>query len=738
MDKLPLKLNIAGIENNTFVFNENFGLIQTPTNTNATEGNLVIQNDNTISNQISLSELNSFMTNNSEFRIPKNVEPTICLNMIVKNESRIIKRLLDSVIHIIDTYCICDTGSTDNTVELITSYFNEKSIPGLVFFEPFKNFGYNRTVSLQKARTIGADYLLFLDADMRLQISPQFQKSILREKGYQVMQKNAHIQYYNLRIIHSSIDTKCVGVTHEYYDTPGANIAKLEPEIMIINDIGDGGAKSNKYERDVMLLEQGLKDLENSPNPGLRQRYLFYLANTYLDSGVNEKAANNYKLRIEAGGWHEEVFYAYLKLGQAYKNMGRDAEAIYTWMNGYNFYNKRAESIYEIVKHYRLSGKNLLAWQFYLIGKSIPFPKDDVLFINYGVYEYLLDYEASIVIYYIPTNLRNGINPNTLITRMLKHDRSIDNWCNVLSNYKFYYPKLTEMLDCETRNFTSTCKLTFGEHEHTMRTSTPCVFYYNNKWYMNIRWVNYFINDNGSYNYDKDKIITTNELVELDDNMEICARRMFNTEYIDNERYQGIEDCKVHIFPDGIARFMGTICNGNLTIGYGIYPINNSNVNELEVVPCKSPIGANCEKNWVMIGDQVIYKWHPLTIGKLKKDGKMWNFVKEKETTSHWIFKDVRGSSNACWLEDRQEWWLVVHMVEYGNPRIYYHMLVILDKEKNIKTWSKMFKFGDDKIEYCLGLGIRNGKIMMSYSGWDRTCKLSMWSLEKIEKEMFV
>ena len=45
--------------------------------------------------------------------------PTLCLNMIVKNESKIITRLLESVLPIIDTYCICDTGSTDNTIEVI-------------------------------------------------------------------------------------------------------------------------------------------------------------------------------------------------------------------------------------------------------------------------------------------------------------------------------------------------------------------------------------------------------------------------------------------------------------------------------------------------------------------------------------------------------------------------------------------------------------------------------------------
>ena len=54
--------------------------------------------------------------------------PTICLNMIVKNESKIIFRLFDSVINLIDTYCICDTGSTDNTVQMIEDYFREKNI----------------------------------------------------------------------------------------------------------------------------------------------------------------------------------------------------------------------------------------------------------------------------------------------------------------------------------------------------------------------------------------------------------------------------------------------------------------------------------------------------------------------------------------------------------------------------------------------------------------------------------
>ena len=50
------------------------------------------------------------------------MDNTICLNMIVKNEGHIITRLLKSVLPIIDTYVICDTGSTDDTPQIITNF----------------------------------------------------------------------------------------------------------------------------------------------------------------------------------------------------------------------------------------------------------------------------------------------------------------------------------------------------------------------------------------------------------------------------------------------------------------------------------------------------------------------------------------------------------------------------------------------------------------------------------------
>ena len=70
-------------------------------------------------------------------------------------------------------------------------------------------------------------------------------------------------------------------------------------------DIGDGGAKTDKFERDVRLL---LKGLEDEPN---NDRYTFYLANSYHDSGRFGEAINAYKKRIEFPELRREALQQY-------------------------------------------------------------------------------------------------------------------------------------------------------------------------------------------------------------------------------------------------------------------------------------------------------------------------------------------------------------------------------------------------------------------------------------------
>src|ERR1700719_1626969 len=83
-------------------------------------------------------------------------ESTICLCMIVRDDAAVIERCLTSVRGVIDSWVICDTGSTDATQDVVR---RERE---------WQNFGANRTELMALARG-RADYLLLLDPDMTLE-----------------------------------------------------------------------------------------------------------------------------------------------------------------------------------------------------------------------------------------------------------------------------------------------------------------------------------------------------------------------------------------------------------------------------------------------------------------------------------------------------------------------------------------------------------------------------------------
>ena len=144
--------------------------------------------------------------------------PTLCLTMIVKNESKIIERLFESVLPIIDSFCICDTGSTDNTLEIIFDFFKKHNKVGKIVSEPFKNFSHNRNFALKASEGM-SDYLLLMDADMILDIR-NFDKNKLEGNSFYILQGNENFYYKNIRIIENNGKYTYLGVTHEYLNMP--------------------------------------------------------------------------------------------------------------------------------------------------------------------------------------------------------------------------------------------------------------------------------------------------------------------------------------------------------------------------------------------------------------------------------------------------------------------------------------------------------------------------------------
>jgi len=666
--------------------------------------------------------------------------PTICLNMIVKNESRIIRRLFDSVISIIDTYCICDTGSTDNTIQIIEEYFNEKGIHGKIVKEPFKDFSYNRNFALQNC--IGmSDYILLLDADMILEVK-NFNKSLLNEGDYfTILQGNEEFCYLNVRIVKNNGLYKYAGVTHEFVDSPeNAVRIELDKSILFIRDINDGGAKHDKFERDIRLLLNGIKEEPKNV------RYYFYLANSYHDIGRFGEAIDVYKKRIELGGWNEEVWYSYYRIGLCYKNMEKFADALYYWLEGYNYYPERLEAIHEIIRKYRIESKHNLAMEFYKIAKKFldkNVNRYTYLFLEDSVYLYKIYLEYTIFAYYC--GVRNVNDEFISIFNNCNNGGELD---NLLVNMRFY----KHILDRKSLyTLDNTTKTNINGEETDFISSSSCLIKKpdNSGYLLNVRYVNYkIIQENGCYiNCDK-HIISINKFLEFDNKLSVIDEKWIDLEF-DGRRYIGVEDVKIYYdnYNDQL-KYIGTGYHSNDTIGIvsGNY---NKNEKKLEINELKQHFNNTiCEKNWVFVDykneTHVVYDWYPLRICKLGENNTL-KIVDHKQTPK--FFSRIRGSSNGFVYSKKigtnnngniridiseNEIWFVNHIVSYETPRHYYHIISVFDSDMNLLRYSAPFKFEGEPIEYCLSIVVEDERVIMNYSVWDRTTKIAIYDMDYI------
>ena len=368
----------------------------------------------------------------------------ICYAAIFKNESRNVYRCLDSLKSIIDYVCICDTGSTDNTIELIEKWGKENNIPTTVHSgqqQIFKNFGYNRTLSYRMAVKTYPDatYILLIDADMVVKITDKFleEKNKLNLDQYMFEQVNPSIRYWNTRLISTKCKWKCVGVTHEYWDCKKKDSTKERTKLIWINDIGDGGSKENKFKRDIKLLTEGLKE---ETDKGICMRYKFYLANSYKDSGGYLDAINWYDERIKDGGYIEEVYMSYYYKGECYIKLADVPSAINSYLKAWDVLPERSETLYEVSKIYREQENNNLSFFFAKKGFEIKYPDPNKygLFINYKIYEYLFLEELSIAGFYAGPEGRK-LGKACLIKLLSMKDKINQKSYNIaMSNAKFY------------------------------------------------------------------------------------------------------------------------------------------------------------------------------------------------------------------------------------------------------------------------------------------------------------
>lgn len=328
----------------------------------------------------------------------------VCLSVIVKNESKVIKRMLNSVYPILDYYCVVDTGSTDGTQEIIKEFFKEKGIPGRVINHEWKNFedARNRalieTSNLFKEEGVLNGYGYWQDADEEMKIDPHFnlplfKKNLSNFDGGNVMIYYGGQNYYRTQFFRTNSPWRWYGPVHEVLVCDKeSSISPIEGISVLVRPDGNSWTSETiqqKYEGHAKILEEYVKN-----DPKKDPRWVFYLAQSYRDSGTEEgkrKALEFYEKRTSMlGGYWEEVYFSALMVANLKSALGYPKEEVIQSFLKCGKYNKyRIEHLMPVILHYQSVKEFDIA---YILGLraiqcegKLPMPNSS-LFIDKDVY----------------------------------------------------------------------------------------------------------------------------------------------------------------------------------------------------------------------------------------------------------------------------------------------------------------------------------------------------------------
>lgn len=675
----------------------------------------------------------------------------ICLNMIVKNESGVIERMLKTCIDIVDVACIIDTGSTDNTKEIIKKFFDSHNKKVHIFDSEFKNFRYARNVGIEKAKSIEDefDYLLFLDADMKLVVEKDFDKSSLDKDVYTMRQLSPTLSYYNTRLIKRNIDVKVRTVTHEYYHIRTKDAIYEDIKNIFIDDIGDGGSKQNKFERDRDLFLNALKDKDYDDDGELTRIY-YYLANTYSCIGDYDMAIEYYKKRLEMGGWNEEKYMSAFCIANQYLLKNDQEKAVFFFLLASEYSPYRVEGLCKVVEIYRKQNKLHMSNIFLqLIEKYLPFlPADkDILFKDRRIYDYELDFERSICYYFIREKKDDSAKYAHKLILNKKAPYHLRDVC--LKNMKFYSQRILDkshkLIDLNKKHNNS------DSYHHFMN---PSVTLFNGDQYINLRSVNYQLDifDNKMYY----RILTQNGLEEISlknklDNKQGFIKngkkevKMYDFDFFDptyEDPIDGVEDIRIieynkKLYGIGNSRVV-TTDHLNRMILFEIDTTTSKMINTVRLDSIKIEDNKKTQKNWSPFIHNgkllLLYSFSPLLI--LEPDLKTGLCQIHTETESNANLDFLRGGSQGFWYNGNLHF--IVHESINENGRIYLHRIIKFDKDLNILGISYPFYFDKLQIEYVAGAYVKDEKMYISYSTNDKNSYLLELDVENMKYEMIL
>ena len=662
----------------------------------------------------------------------------LILLTMVKNESRIIERLMNSVKDRVDAIVICDTGSTDDTVEKATAWLKTNDMPGDIFSYTFKNFGVSRSQSFtfcqEWVNKVGWDasksWALVLDGDMML--SDKIERQRFSElapvvAGISLKQAAGDLVYSNMRIMRCSEPWICKGATHEAWTCPPNKTTQLFNSPVLI-DHADGGCKSDKYPRDVRLLKE---DLEEMPNDA---RTHFYLGQTYLCMRDWPNAIATLKKRIELGGWDEELYIARVYLGEAYENSGETEKAISTYLDAWQSRNHRTEAAMRVIRNYRKRANSQFLGMMVLdrlfsiqFGENFetgvktgePARNNDVLFVNARDMNNDIWEEIAILSFY--TNRKKQawlqLDQLDLKTKLNWHE------FNSLFGHMHWYDWCLKPRNL-TRFQIPLDKLPWASEGEgaAWQPFNPSIRVKGDKYLVNLRYANYYTAEAKYYNYRAfhGKVLTRNCLTTMNggewNNPLSVEEIKISSKFSQHDHHiQGVEDCRL-IQASEDLEFLGTSQSYSDNKTNKIFHVwRGEDETEWSLKQMPLPPGVNpgdTQKNWLGFKHNgelhYIYNFSPFKVcdaaGKVKVEmpgGGPLNLREYRGSAG-----PVPWTSSSTSADAKDEAYLcVMHKVYIGEDgRRYYHRFMTLDSKLQPSRVSCFVRFTKERVEYWSGM----------------------------------
>ena len=284
---------------------------------------------------------------------------TISLCIIVKNEEKHIARCLDSMAGLVDEMIVVDTGSTDRTVEIVSSYTpNVYSYPWTDDFSDARNYSFSKATM---------EYCMWMDADDVLEETEkekflQLKQSLSPDTDIVMMKYHTafdeagipSFSYFRERWIRNSSRYRWVGAVHEVIPPNGK---VLYSDIAICHRKTGAGDPDRNLRIYQKMLEEG-KVLEP------RQQY-YYGRELYYHRKYEEAVSVFEQFLLSPDGWIENKIEACSICADCYSRLGKEQTALTTLLRSMSFDLPRAELCCEIGKYFLEHGNYHIAVYWY-------------------------------------------------------------------------------------------------------------------------------------------------------------------------------------------------------------------------------------------------------------------------------------------------------------------------------------------------------------------------------------